>query len=496
MIKMKTANLLFIDKAYKSLSEPAFDISGNNLGFSIDKTQEFDTLSRFTEYLIKNDIKVISNLDNFIIGYKSVQLQKEFDLLKIFGDSVVNIELKSQNTGDKMLKQLQKNKRYLATAFSDDNKKIYCFTFIGNEREQTLYYLINNELKEIKSEVLINLLSNNQVEIVNLDEKFHPSKFLTAPYNDPEKFIENIYSLTQSQESIEKNICSCLSKNAQNFVLVKGRAGTGKSLIALDLYKTLSDKNRVLFVFGANLNDGQIFLRDRHSYNIVSAKEFKEVDESLYDIVIVDEGQRLYNKSFEKLNQFKQVIVFFDTKQQISNNEKRYQTIEKLRSQKTVEYNLTEKIRTNPRLADFIKGFFDLKQHVEIPTDIVDVVHVKDKKEAEEVIKYFEFKDYTFYNMTPSQYQFDLNDELGIGVHKTTHQIISLECDNVAVLVNSNFGYNRETLTLATKNSQKQYYPTVDMLLQNMTRARYKLAIVIINNETLYRQTVKGREND
>ena len=212
--------------------------------------------------------------------------------------------------------------------------------------------------------------------------------------------------------------------------------------------------------------------------------------------MIVDEGQRLYNKSFEKLNQFKQVIVFFDTKQQISNNEKRYQTIEKLRSQKTVEYNLTEKIRTNPRLADFIKGFFDLKQHVEIPTDIVDVVHVKDKKEAEEVIKYFEFKDYTFYNMTPSQYQFDLNDELGIGVHKTTHQIISLECDNVAVLVNSNFGYNRETLTLATKNSQKQYYPTVDMLLQNMTRARYKLAIVIINNETLYRQTVKGREND
>lgn len=221
---MKTANLLFIDKAYKSLSEPVFDISGNNLGFSIDKTQEFDTLSRFTEYLINNEIKEISNLDNFIIGYKSVQLQKEFDLLKIFEDSVVNIELKSQDTGDKMLKQLKKNKRYLATAFSGDNKKIYCFTFIGNEREQSLYYLINNELKKIESDFLINLLSNNQVELVNLDEKFHPSKFLTAPYNDPEKFIENIYSLTQSQESIKKKHMLLFIKKCPKFCSCKRKS--------------------------------------------------------------------------------------------------------------------------------------------------------------------------------------------------------------------------------------------------------------------------------
>ncbi|GAB2025101.1 hypothetical protein OfM1_11720 [Lactovum odontotermitis] len=494
-MSVKTANLLFIERAYKSLTEPVFDISGENLGFQIDRSQEFDTLSRFTEYLIEPGILTIPNLDDFIIGYKTVQLQKEFDLLKVFGDSVVNIELKSKDTGEKTLKQLQQNKRYLETAFSDDNKAIYCFAFIGNEKERMLYWFVNNELQQIESKFLINLLSNDQAESVNLDEKFHPSKFLTAPYNNPEKFIENIYCLTQSQEDIENNVRQCLTQKEENFILIKGRAGTGKSLVALDLYKRLSKDHEVLFVFGANLNEGQNELRNKYSYNIVSAKEFKGINAQSYDAVIVDEGQRLYGKSFEKLARFKQVVVFFDSKQQISNAEKDYETVEKLRNRKTVEYNLKEKIRTNPELADFIKGFFDLKQHKAVPNDIVEVIHVKDKGEAEQVIKYFESKNYSFYNMTPSRFDYDLNDELGInGSHKTTHQIISLECDKVVVLLDNNFGYNLESRKLMIKANQNPYYPTTDMLFQNMTRARYKLAIVIIDNEELYKMTLTGKE--
>jgi len=490
---MKTANLFFIEEAYRSLTEPVFDISGENFGFQIDRSQEFDTLSRLTQYLIENKIEEISRLDNFIIGYKTIQLQKEFDLLKIFKDRVINIELKSQNTGEKMLNQLKQNFGYLKTAFAEDKKEIYCFTFVGNEREQQLFYLKDDKLAEIDCELLVTLLSDEEVEKVDLDEKFQPSKFLTAPYNDPEKFVNDIYSLTNSQESIEKNIFDSLDQNEENFILVKGRAGTGKSLVALDLYKKLSDSKKILFVFGASMNDGQYLLRNNFKYNICSIKEFKEKNCSSYDVVIVDEGQRLYSKDIETLRFCKQVVIFFDTKQQISKEEQKYHTVKILREMKTQEYDLKEKVRTNPRLADFIKGFFDLKQYKSLPTDIVDVVHVGNREEAKKSIKYFETRNYDFYNLTPSLYGSDFNSNLNIGgLHKTTHEIISQECDNVIVLLDQNFGYGRETKNLSVRWNQDPYYPTIEMLLQNMTRARYKLAIIIEDNEELYRTILEG----
>jgi hypothetical protein len=43
---------------------------------------------------------------------------------------------------------------------------------------------------------------------------------------------------------------------------------------------------------------------------------------------------------------------------------------------------------------------------------------------------------------------------------------------------------------------EESYYPTIDMLRQNLTRARYKVSIVIVDNPSLYQEIVELRKVD
>ena len=54
-------------------------------------------------------------VENFIYSYEIDHLNKEFDLIRIFENSVVNIEIKSENvSNEKIIKQLKRNKHYLS----------------------------------------------------------------------------------------------------------------------------------------------------------------------------------------------------------------------------------------------------------------------------------------------------------------------------------------------------------------------------------------------
>lgn len=96
------------------------------------------------------------------------QIGKEFDLLR-FGDNyIINIEIKTESSIDKIFKQQQKNKYYLE--FLD--KEIYIYTYILNENK--LYKLIrkdsNNEIKEATFNELCNkLLLQEVVTFNNID---------------------------------------------------------------------------------------------------------------------------------------------------------------------------------------------------------------------------------------------------------------------------------------------------------------------------------------
>ena len=145
-------NLLFSILSYLWLEYLRKDKGKNRLKHIniISLTQAFDTLEK-EEYLklltyhdieikdsevndLKSLIKILNYRDGiksifnqFYIGYKILQIAKEFDLLRFGMDSVINVELKNSSTEEKILKQLKQNRYYLSFL----NKRIYNYTFVG-----------------------------------------------------------------------------------------------------------------------------------------------------------------------------------------------------------------------------------------------------------------------------------------------------------------------------------------------------------------------------
>lgn len=93
------------------------------------KDHEIRTLNSFIELFKNNSADLTINLDGFHIGYIIPQVSKEFDLLRITKERVLNIELKSRSTLDKIQKQQSRNYFYLQSL----NLEISIFTYVENE---------------------------------------------------------------------------------------------------------------------------------------------------------------------------------------------------------------------------------------------------------------------------------------------------------------------------------------------------------------------------
>ena len=128
---MKNVNILSIIEAYRKLSNTLFQKLMNSYGIiSGIKDYELNGIESFVNELlkIKNSITIVNN---YYLGYSIPQIGKEFDLLR-FGDNyIINIEIKTESSIDKIFKQQQKNKYYLEFL----NKEIYIYTYILNENK-------------------------------------------------------------------------------------------------------------------------------------------------------------------------------------------------------------------------------------------------------------------------------------------------------------------------------------------------------------------------
>ena len=80
------------------------------------KEREVNTLNEFVKNMFAVDCQLsqtISGMEHFYFSYKIPKISKEFDLLRISGDKVINIELKSESSDEKISKQLKQNRHYL-----------------------------------------------------------------------------------------------------------------------------------------------------------------------------------------------------------------------------------------------------------------------------------------------------------------------------------------------------------------------------------------------
>ena len=486
---MRTINILSLVQAHESLSEDDLFAYLGHYGIDI-KNEELNDLKALAEFLDKESNSQII-FDDYYVGYKIPQIGKEFDLLRIGNDCVVNIELKSNCTEDKILKQLKRNKYYLSYIAD----KLHNFTFVS---ESNNLYLLNDsdELEQAKCEDLIDILGSQQIlEVENADEIFNPTDYLVSPFNSTKKFLKNKYFLTNQQENVKRQVLDSFKNTKTSiFISITGSAGTGKTLLIYDIVKELkSSKLKPLVVHCGNLNSGHRKLT-KAGWEVIPIKSINSYELSKYDAIIVDEAQRIYTDQLDKIIDDVQLskgncIFSYDKVQTLATWESKRDIDGKICDIKNIiSFNLSEKIRTNKEIATFIKTLFNSKRNIKLPNyGNIELNYFESLDDAKEFLNLLEQRDWEVLRFTPSQYNNEHHDKYSNQYGKTSHEVIGQEFDRVAVALDRHFSYDKDGNLIYTG---KAYYDPTRMLFQNITRTRKKINLVIIANPALLNRCI------
>lgn len=460
------------------------------------KKCEIDTLKQFVGELIENDAQ-LTHLDNFFYDFSIPHISKEFDLLKIYEDDcIVNIELKSRKVEEeKIKKQLEKNRYYL----SHLEKKIISFTYVNTGDTGIVYtYDENNGLRQTQISDIIGAIGANSLCVTKkIEELFKARSYLISPTNTPEKFIRKQYYLTDHQEEIKVKIINSINFGEHKLWGIQGGAGTGKTLLLYDIARDLSYRYKVCIIHCGILSRGHEEL-DKKMYNtdIISVKECSGDLLRKYQIILVDESQRIYLGDFNTIMTAfqggKSCIFSYDYKQVLSYTELRRDIPTKLKSYSDfVEESLSIKIRTNYNISEFIECALDLKRepHKDASFENVEILFVNNYMASFPVIYYYEQKkDFKFISYTTSKRKSALIDNHQI--YQNTHHVIGQEFDNVFICMDDSFGYSEEGI-LQGKEHPNPDYIFYQLWYQGVSRAREKLCILVINNEELFEKLIE-----
>lgn len=449
--------------------------------------QEIETISSLLQELHSENLK----LDGFIFDYDVLQLNREFDLLKITEKTCLDIELKSKNVSPEKIKtQLLSNKHYLRLL---NKSNLFLFTYV--EETNKLWFLDEDDhLGECEFdtlEVILKSMEESDAEALDLDGVFSPENILISPLNAPDRFLTHDYLLTEHQENIKKKILT-LAKTEEKefFVGITGGPGTGKTLLVYDLACTFAQNGyNVLIVHSGILCEGHFAIEDKvDNLRVLSAKGFKSYDVDDVDIIVVDEAQRLHKNVYEKIIEVTEdcsaVGIFsFDDSQTLSKSEEERNIAQKIEERCCEEYKLKGAIRTNKELLLFITCLRDLSKFrpKEYTFPGARVIFEPDKIKAVERAKKLKNEGYTFISYTPSMYNWAMDyqeDEYN------THNVIGQEFDSVCMILDEHFYYNSDGVLKATCHPNPDYI-FEKLLYQGLTRVRSRIAVIVTTKDVL-----------
>ncbi|MBX3617883.1 ATP-binding protein [Nitrosomonas sp.] len=486
---MKRINIQSLLQAKDSLKEGSFKEFLKHYGIEI-KGAEIEDLRILAKALSGIGCS-IGALDRFYVGYKIPQIGKEFDLLRFGRKCIINVELKNNCSEDKIKKQLIRNKYYLSFI----GRKVYAFTFISESQE--LHFLRDDEqLEKTKVDHLAELLTNQDIDDAEVpDALFNPSDYLVSPFNSTKKFLAGEYFLTHQQEDVRNQIIDSLKlPKAAKFISIIGSAGTGKTLLTYDIAKHLiGNKKSPLIIHCGLLNNGHAELI-KNGWVITPIKNYSNHDLANYDLVIIDEAQRIYPKQLDTIIEKARLancccIFSHDKLQTLANWEKKSDISAKIGSINPItQYKLSEKIRTNKEIATFIKMLFNNKKSLPISSNgNIELNYFNTTIDAKSYLDALDESRWEILRFTPSQYNNEHHKKYSEVSNRTSHQVIGQEFDGVAVTIDQFFSYD-DNGDLIYKGGA--YYDLPKMLFQNITRARKKLNLVIIGNEELLNRCI------
>ena len=175
-------------------------LSGRDVFLKI-REWELDSMKALVSELERH-IQAVYAL-RFFYSFQIPRLGKEFDLLQIKEEQILNIELKSGQVSDEAIrKQLIQNRYYLAAL----GKPIRSYTYISSQNR--LVRLTNHDrIVEADWEQLCRDLQQESADYPgDIEDLFQAELYLISPLTEPERFLKKEYFLTYQQRDIERQI--------------------------------------------------------------------------------------------------------------------------------------------------------------------------------------------------------------------------------------------------------------------------------------------------
>lgn len=474
---------------FKNISSNSFP-KRTNRQRNIMNDDELTSLYKLSERIVNNGNLSPDQLDGFILDYTFYTgVREQFDILRFSENSILNIELKKKQNIHKMTKQLQAHKQL----FNSLSGNSYLFTY--REEDDTIWFLNkDNSINKVSLEFLLEKISKDHLFDNPLD-KLDLTNTIISPYSEPDRFTENKYFLTSNQKDAEERIL----KAHQKLISLTGGAGSGKTLLLIDIARKLSKDKRIKFIFSSLMDlTTTEELTKKFGFDICTIKNIEISSLNDFDYILIDESQRLYKNELSELISLSKPIRIFssDHLQTLHTSERDLKIEEKLDKLGALHVKLSEKIRSDPAMSSFIQKLLDLSAKGVEPFDYenVHVVYFDTKENASEYMINMQ-KEHGYTVIEPTEYvtrtMHTKERPCIIPTSMKTHSTIGREYDKVLIPLDEFYVYKENKLTSTYKTTN--YYPYLEssLLFEGLSRVRKELLLVVINNLPLYEKILR-----
>ena len=407
-------------------------------------------------------------------SFQIPRLGKEFDLLQIRENQIINIELKSGAVSEEAIqKQLIQNRYYLSAL----GKPIQSYTYISSQNR--LMRLTNHDhvIEASWNQLCAALQKEGKDYSGDIENLFRAEWYLFSPLTEPNRFLNKEYFLTAQQRDIKRQILKKIREEQTGFFSFSGLPGTGKTLLLYDIAMKLSNRQQVCIIHcGEAGKKWEILHKRLQRIDFLSDNQL-ETQFSLedYHAILVDEAHLL---SVEKLNvlldmsEDRPIIFSSDSEEMISPKEIDQSTMKRMEELPNLQtFRLTNRIRTNAELSSFIQNMMHLpvrKNQNEFPH--VSVVYANDTKEADTLVQDYVRQGYQYFQQMEWA-------ELGVTAVRDTEKMV--------VMLDERYYYDEDQY-LRSRNPMQNGQSEVRRLFHLLNQAKENLAFVVKENETLY----------
>lgn len=451
---------------------------------------ELDSLKNLVEQL-EARMQDVCGL-RFFYSFQIPRLGKEFDLLQIKEDQIINIELKSGAVSEEaMRRQLIQNRYYLSVL----GRPIRSYTYISSQNR--LVRLTNHDhLADTDWEQLCSELQNESEDYKgDAETLFQAELFLISPLTEPSRFLKKEYFLTAQQRDIERQILKKIRQERTGYYWFRGLPGTGKTLLLYDMAMKLSARQQVCIIHCGEageqwkvlherlrrvkyLSDSEIMCAQNETDQNQTARskaaqnqaEIAAMQSDLVqnvlagaNAILVDEAHLLSQEKLEYILRHcgkRPVIFSSDCEDMISPEEMDCGTVHILEQLSGIQsFRLTNRIRTNAELSSFIQNMMHLPErktgrHFPHAT----VLYANDDRETELLLRDAQHQGYEVFSK-----------ENGAAI----------SANRLAMVLDQRYFYDKQRYLRSKDRSVRR-------LFHQLNGAKEELMLVVKQNEPVY----------